>query len=110
MESKTERIKRIRSEITRLNQSGYDMDQISQLREELQGLMIKTPVSSKPVEVDDDNKKKKGRKTKSGGKMSSYQLHVADCRAGKGTFDGQGTKGFDQCVSIWNNLKKNKGD
>lgn len=111
MESKTERIKRIRSEISRLSQSGYDIDQITQLREELHGLKIKTPVNKKSVEVkEDDTKKKKGRKTKSGGAMSPYQVHVADCRAGKGKFNGQGTKGFDQCVEIWNNLKKNRGD
>ena len=110
MESKTERIKRIRSEISRLSKSGYDLDQITQLREELQNLKVKTPVSVKHVEVTDTDKKKKSRKTKSGGKMSPYQVHVADCRAGKGKFDGQGTKGFDQCVEIWNNLKKNRGD
>ena len=42
--------------------------------------------------------------------MSSYQVHVADCRGGKGKFEGQGTKDFEQCVEIWNNLKKNTGD
>jgi hypothetical protein len=110
MESKTERIKRIRSEISRLSRTGYDVDQITQLREELHGLKVKTPVSAKHVEVTDSDKKKKGRKTKAGGKMSPYQVHVADCRAGKNKFEGQGTKGFDQCVEIWNNLKKNRGD
>ena len=60
---------------------------------------------------DSQNKdSKKTRKTKSGAKMSSYQVHVADCRGGKGKFEGQGTKDFEQCVEIWNNLKKNTGD
>lgn len=110
MEGKNERIRRIREEISRLNKSGYNIDQVSQLREELHLLKsnVKTPVKGKTK--DNKNKSKKTRKTKSGAKMSGYQVHVADCRGGKGKFDGQGTKDFDQCVEIWNNLKKNTGD
>ena len=111
MESKTNRIKQIRNEISRLSRSGYDIDQITHLREELRSLrVLQTPVKRNATIDDDDDKKKKGRKTKAGGKMSPYQVHVGDCRAGKGKYDGQGTKGFEQCVEIWNNLKKNRGD
>ena len=111
MENKSERIKRIRNEIARLSRSGYDIDQVTQLREELRNLKTTpTPVNTTSRYSGDEGKKKKKRKTKAGGKMSPYQIHVADCRGGKGKFEGQGTKPFDQCVEIWNNLKKNRGD
>ncbi len=110
MENKSERIRRIREEISRLSKSGYDLDQVTQLREELMLLKTnkQTAVTNKSVSKNKDIKKT--RKTKSGAKMSSYQVHVADCRGGKGKFEGQGTKDFEQCVEIWNNLKKNSGD
>ena len=47
MENKSERIKRIRNEITRLSRSGYDIDQVTQLREELRNLKTTpTPVNT----------------------------------------------------------------
>jgi len=44
------------------------------------------------------------RKTK-GKKLNEYQQHIKECRLGKGGYDGQGKREFDECVGLWREIK-----
>ena len=56
-----------------------------------------------------DNDPPARRKPKGKKKLGKYQQHIKECRLGSGEFDGQGRKGFNECVDMWREIKRRKG-
>lgn len=43
---------------------------------------------------------------KKGKKLNKYQIFISECRRGYGQFDGEGKKGFEECVEAWRQVKQ----
>ena len=74
-----------------------------------------TDVSSEPTEdvpffdmPPSGGKKKKNPKTRKGKRLNQYQQHIKECRLGKGDYDGQGKRDFNECVGLWRDIKKKR--
>lgn len=88
--------------------SGQDEEELDGLQKRLKKFMSPAAKETKEKEVpapmwDQPRPVLHGKKGK---KLNKYQIFISECRRGYGQFDGEGKKGFEDCVEAWREVKK----
>lgn len=111
--------KRIRELSKRLPLSAEEEDELDQMQAEVRRaqkpapaeLSVKdnvgpsVPLAQGTNVVFPDNDPPARRKPKGKKKLGKYQQHIKECRTGRGAFESQGVRQFDECVALWREIK-----
>lgn len=105
--------KRIRELSKRLPLSAEEEDELDQMQAEVRRaqkpspaeLSIRDNVGQGTNVVFPDNDPPARRKPKGKKKLGKYQQHIKECRTGRGAFESQGVRQFDECVALWREIK-----
>ena len=88
--------------------SGQDEEELDDLQKSLKKYMSPTAKETEEKEVPAPlwNQPRPVLHSKKGKKLNKYQIFISECRRGYGQFDGEGKKGFEDCVEAWRQVKQ----
>jgi len=89
-----------------------DEGELDELQERLKRYLVGKPPKEKEKEKTTTapiwNQPRPELHSKKGKKLNKYQIFISECRRGYGGFDGEGKKGFEECVDMWREVGKKK--